>query len=170
MFMVDAGACGLVPVSRRCIGDCRWDLLHSQWPPLTWRNVHFTTDDYGQQLLLYAAVFVFIALIYFTLPRFPRLRMNRALGYVHFGICTAAVIAETFLEYWMSVTYKNVPGEGWFDALFRGFGAAMTSFIWGLYIFVAAQLVFFFNLSWSIFLRVRSRSILKPAKAVSELL
>ena len=137
--------------------------FHSEWPPLTWRNVHFASADFGQELLFYAAVFAFIALVYFILQRFSRVRINRVLGYAHFGICVAAILTQVFLTYWLSVTYKKIPGEGWFDAFMRGFGTAMAPFVWALYIFLAAQLVFLLNLSWGIFLRVRARSVLKPA-------
>jgi len=126
--------------------------FHMQWPPLAWKNIHWATDDYGKFLLIDAALFAAIALIYVALEGRTLVQKNTAVGLIHFGLSLTAVFAQVFLDYWLDVTYK--PSGGFLGAL-GAFGASFAALVWAAYIFIAAQLIFLFNLAYLLFKRFR---------------
>jgi hypothetical protein len=121
--------------------------LHAEWPPLTWKNVHFASGDFGEILLVYAAMFAAIALLYFALRRRALSEQKTAIGLIHFGLSVTAVLAHVFLDYWFSVTFR---GNFW-----GALGASFDGLLWAAYIFIAAQLIFLGNLAYIMLKRLR---------------
>jgi hypothetical protein len=129
--------------------------FHSEWPPANWPHVSFTTSDFGKQLILCAAIFVAIGLLYLGLTSVLRLQLKASLGYAHFVISSAAILAAIFLDYWLSVTYRTAPGEGFLSSGLHVLGRSFEGTLWAVMIFATAQLVFLLNLTLSIIARFR---------------
>ncbi len=64
--------------------------LHSDWPPLTWKHLHFAEGDIGQTILACSALFFTLAVAYFSFPRIFHRRMNQLLGQIHFWLNVTA--------------------------------------------------------------------------------
>jgi hypothetical protein len=131
--------------------------LHSEWPPMSWPKISFTTPDFGRLLVWCAVIFAAIGLVYLALTRLLRRPMNPALGYAHFAISAAAILVGMFLDYWFNVTYKKIPGEDFWHATFRGLSNSFEGTVWASLIFAAAQLIFLFNLCWTLVASFRAR-------------
>jgi hypothetical protein len=129
--------------------------FHSEWPPANWPHVSYTTSDFGEQLVLEAAIFAAIGLLYLGLTSVLRLQLKASLGYVHFLISSAAILVGIFLDYWLSVTYRTAPGEGFLSSGLHVLGRSFEGTLWTVIIFGSAQLVFLLNLTLSIVARFR---------------
>ncbi len=111
-------------------------------------------NDFGEQLVLCAAVFAAIGLLYLGLS-FLRLQLKAVLGYAHFVISSAAILVAIFLDYWLSVTYRTAPGEGFLSSGIHVLGRSFEGTLWAVMIFGTAQLVFLLNIILSIVARFR---------------
>ena len=129
--------------------------FHAEWPPLTWKNTHFAAGDFGQILLLYAGGFAIIALGYVALGRFTNFKMKIISLSLHFGLSLASVVALIFLDYWFSVTYKPLPNGDFWSKVLAAMSASFNGLIWATGIFMAGQLIFFFNLVYHFVTRPR---------------
>ena len=123
--------------------------FHSDWPPMYWPKIWFTTRDFGEVLVFWAAIFSGIGVLYLGLLRLLRLPMKPGLGYLHFAVSTAAIVVGMILDYWFNIKYKTNPGEDFWSSVLRGTAKSFAGTLWAIGIFAAAQFVFLFNLSWS---------------------
>jgi hypothetical protein len=138
---------------------CGAIFFHAEWPPANWPHVSFTTSDFGAQLVLCAAVFAVIGLLYLVLTSFLRLQLKAGLGYLHFLTSSAAILVGVFLDYWLSVSYRTAPGEGFLSSGLHVLGRSFEGTLWAMIIFGAAQLVFLLNITLTIVARFRRAEI-----------
>lgn len=134
--------------------------FHSDWPPM--KHAHWYSHDFGEELLGIAGIFAGTALVYFTVEKFCKIRVSPLLSYFHFCISLAAILVEMFLDYWLNMKFKTIPGERRWDHFLRAFSASMQGSAWAASILTVAQLVFLFNLSLGIYRRIRTRPLYSP--------
>jgi heme/copper-type cytochrome/quinol oxidase subunit 1 len=125
--------------------------LHSDWPPWSWKHIHFAESDTGKTILACSGLFFRFTLAYFFFPRIFRRCMNRMLGQIHFWLNVIAFLVLLALPIYFNLIFHAPPDETKLGTAFRAFGSAMDSFFLGIKFLATIQILFLVNVLWSAF-------------------
>ena len=125
--------------------------FHSDWPPWSWKHIHFAESDIGKTILACSGLFFGFALAYFFFPRIFHRCMNRMLGQIHFWLNVIAFLVLLALPVYFNLVFHSPPDETRLGTAFRAFGSAMDSFFLGIEVLAIIQILFLANVLWSAF-------------------
>ena len=126
-------------------------LFHRDWPPLSWKHLHFAESDIGQTILACSALFFVFALAYFFFPKLFHRHMNQTLGQIHFWLNVIAFLLLLALPIYFNLTFHSPASETKLQTFFRALGSSMDSFFWGFAVLAVIQIFFVANVLWSVF-------------------
>jgi hypothetical protein len=141
--------------------------FHSDWPPWSWKHIHFAEGDVGKLILACSGLFFGFALAYFFFPRIFHRCMNRVLGQIHFWLSVIAFLVLLALPIYFNLIFQAPPGEGKLGTAVRAFGSAIGSYFLGFEVLAIVQILFLANVLWSAFKgeRISGPSTLEPFPA-----
>jgi heme/copper-type cytochrome/quinol oxidase subunit 1 len=125
--------------------------FHSDWPPWSWKHIHFAENDIGKTILACSGLFFGFALAYFFFPRIFHRCMNRMLGQIHFWLNVIAFLVLLAMPIYFNLVFHSPPDETKLGTAFRAFGSAMDSFFLGIEVLAIIQILFLANVLWSAF-------------------